>query len=72
VIADRPLVLNDFPMDRKPADDELNDPDIRALLTALKKVARPLSRKLTKPFRLVRIGKRGGVSTPVSPTDLEP
>ncbi len=36
-------------MGRKLTDDELNDPDFQALLTALKKVAKPVDRSLARP-----------------------
>ena len=38
-----------FPMGRRPTEEELNDPDFRALLAALKKVSKPVGHLRAKP-----------------------
>ena len=59
-------------MGRKLTGEELNDPDFQALLTALKKVSKPVRRKGGKDTAAAAQQLVRGAPTPVSPVDLEP
>jgi hypothetical protein len=59
-------------MGRKPTDEELNNPDFQALLTALDKVSKPVGPKLPKPARSTNPPYVAGKPEPAASGDMEP